>query len=202
MIGTMRLFVGIDISDEIRERISDYMKSLEAAAPGTKWVRAESLHVTLKFIGESKQVEEIKQALNGVRGEALAISFCGTGFFTPRSPRVFWVGVEAGAGLQQLAASVEAALLPLGIEKETRDYSPHLTLAREGSGRPSGAPEDRNQADSNKTRMYALRRKVEADPKLRDVDFGTMQATEFFLYQSETRPEGAKYTKLERFALA
>lgn len=196
MIATKRLFVGIDIPDEIRGRISAYMKSLEAVAPGTKWVRAESLHVTLKFIGETAKVEEIKQALSGVLGAPLSISFRGTGFFTPRSPGVFWVGVEAGPELSALAAKVEEALLPLGIEKEAREYSPHLTLAREGSGRPSGA-----RADRTKSNMYVLKQTVEADPQLRDVDFGTMQATEFFLYQSETRPEGAMYTRLARFPL-
>lgn len=197
----MRLFVGIDITPEIRERLSVYMRNLEQAAPGTKWVRAESLHLTLKFIGESAQVEEIQQALTGVGGTGFSLGFRGTGFFTPRSPRVFWVGVEAGAELGALAKAVEEALVPLGMEKESREYSPHLTLAREGSGRPSGAREDRTKPDSNEPRMYALKQAVEADPKLRDVDFGTMQATEFFLYQSETRPEGAKYTKLARFPL-
>lgn len=192
----MRLFVGIDIPDEIRGRIAAHMKKLEQAAPGTKWVRAESLHVTLKFIGESTKVEEIKRALAGVHGPPFSISFRGTGFFTPRSPRVFWVGVAAGPELSGLALRIDAALLPLGVEKEAREYSPHLTLAREGSGRPSGAPSDRN-----KLKMYTLKQQVEADSKLRDVDFGTMQATEFFLYQSETRPEGAKYTKLARFVL-
>jgi RNA 2',3'-cyclic 3'-phosphodiesterase len=193
----MRLFVGIDITEQIRGRMAAYMASLEGIAPGTKWVRAESLHLTLKFIGESAKVEEIKAALAEVRGATFAVGFCGTGFFTPRSPRVFWVGVKAGPELQSLATSVEEALVPLGIEKEAREYSPHLTLAREGSGRPMGAPSDRH-----KLKMYTLKQAVEADTKLRDADFGTMQATEFFLYQSETRPEGAKYTQLARFPLA
>ncbi len=192
----MRLFVGIDIPDEIRGRISTYMNGLEQVATSTKWVRAESLHVTVKFIGESAQLDEIKRELAGVSGPPLSISFRGTGFFTPRSPRVFWVGVQAGPELQALARSVEDALFTLGFAKEDREYSPHLTLAREGSGRPAGAREDRA-----KPKMYLLKAKVESDPALGNVDFGTMQTTEFFLYQSETRPEGARYTKLARFPL-
>lgn len=192
----MRLFVGIDIPDEIRERISAYMKLLESAAPGTKWVKPESLHVTLKFIGNSDKLDEIKRALAAVTGPRFEIRFRGTGFFTPRSPRVFWAGIEAGPELRGLAHAVESSLLPLGIAREPREYSPHLTLAREGSGRPSGAREDRT-----KPKMYALKAKIDGDAALRDSDFGTMQATEFILYQSETRPEGAQYTKLARFPL-
>jgi RNA 2',3'-cyclic 3'-phosphodiesterase len=193
----MRLFVGIDIPDEIRSRISDYMIKLDHLAPGTKWVRPESLHVTLKFIGNSMKAEEIKATLAAVREKQFSIGFRGTDFFTPRSPRVFWVGVQATHELQQLAKQVEDALIPLGIAKEERDYSPHLTIAREGSGRPAGSRSDRS-----KPKMYTLKTTVESDPALSQVDFGTMQATEFFLYQSETRPEGAKYTKLARFPLA
>lgn len=192
----MRLFVGIDLPDEIRGSISAYMKKLDAAVPGTKWVKPESLHVTLKFIGNSEKPDEIKRALARVTGPRFEMRFRGTGFFTPRSPRVFWVGIEAPRELAALACEVESALVPLGIEKEAREYSPHLTLAREGSGRPSGAREDRSRP-----KMYELKAKVETDAALHEADFGTMQATEFILYQSETRPEGARYIKLARFPL-
>jgi RNA 2',3'-cyclic 3'-phosphodiesterase len=193
----MRLFVGIDIPDEIRGRISQYMLALDELAPGTKWVRPESLHVTLKFLGSSDKADAIKQALANVQAKPFSIAFRGTGFFTPRSPRIFWVGVEAGPELSALARMVEEAVVPFDIEKDAREYSPHLTLAREGSGRPSGTRSDRK-----KPKMYTLKTRVESDPALTNVDFGTMQATEFFLYQSETLPEGAKYTKLARFTLA
>lgn len=197
MSVTMRLFVGIDIPDEIREHISDYMRKLETVARSTKWVRPESLHVTLKFIGNSDKLEEINRALAEVRGSKFEIGFRSTGFFTPRSPRVFWVGVEAPPELGALARQIEDRLLVVPVAKDEREYSPHLTLAREGSGRPTGAREDRN-----KPKMYALKQYLDSEPTLANVDFGTMQATEFILYQSETRPEGARYTKLARFPLA
>jgi len=192
----MRLFVGIDITDEIRGRFSDYMRRLEGLAPGTKWVKPESLHVTLKFIGYTEKLDDIKTALAVVKGSSFSLRFQGTGFFTQRSPRVFWVGIEAGAELAALARYIEQVLVPVGIAPEERKYSPHLTLAREGSGRPQGAREDRN-----KPKMYALKQRLEQEPRLAQMDFGTMQATEFILYQSETRPEGARYTKLARFPL-
>ncbi|HTK96283.1 MAG TPA: RNA 2',3'-cyclic phosphodiesterase [Terriglobales bacterium] len=191
----MRLFVALDIDPPIRQRISDYVAGLKKLFPNVKWVAPESLHLTLKFIGEfpDAELDEVKHVLAHVGGENFEVSFRGAGFFEPRSPRVFWVGIEAGYELKALAMAVDGALAPLGIARETRAFTPHLTLARSGSGRPQGSP-----ADRNKPKMHELRAKVETMPP---PDFGTMTAREYFLYQSKTSPKGAQYTKLERFAL-
>lgn len=191
----MRLFVALDIDPGIRARIARYLDDLRRLVPDVKWVRPESLHVTLKFIGEfpDARLAEMKLALAAIGGERFDLAFRGAGFFAPRSPRVFWIGVEAGYQLPALARAVDAALLPLGIACEEHPYHPHLTLARSGSGRPQGARSDRA-----KPKMHELRARVEAAPP---PDFGTMTAAEFFLYQSKTSPQGAQYTKLERFAL-
>src|SRR5205823_505347 len=122
----MRLFVALDIPDEIRQRIARFMEGVREFAPDPRWVRPESLHVTLKFIGETQQVEEIRRALETIAGSGFDLSFRGVGFFpTPRSARVFWIGIGADERLVNLAASIDAALMPLGIEKESRAYSPH-----------------------------------------------------------------------------
>jgi 2'-5' RNA ligase len=171
------------------------MDELRRAVPNVKWVATESLHVTLKFVGEFPEPDlgEIKHVLSHVSGPPFQLSFRQAGFFTPRSPRVFWVGIEAGPELKALALAVDQALEPLGIAREERAFTPHLTLAREGSGRPQGARSDRN-----KPKMYELKAKVETMPV---PDFGTMLARQYFLYQSKLSPKGAQYTKLERFAL-
>jgi 2'-5' RNA ligase len=191
----MRLFVALDIDDAIRRRLSDYVDGLRRLVPDVKWVAPESLHVTLKFIDEQPEpkLDEIKQALASVSGQTFDLSFRNAGFFTPRSPRVFWAGIEAGHELKALASAVDSVLAPLGIPQEARDFSPHLTLARTGSGRPQGAP-----ADRNKPKMIELKARVEITPP---PDFGTMTAREFFLYQSKLSPKGAQYTKLQRFGL-
>jgi 2'-5' RNA ligase len=191
----MRLFVALDIDDAIRERLSAYVGGLKKLVPSVKWVRPESLHVTLKFIGEfpESRLDELKRALGTVGGSPFQLTFRGAGFFTPPSPRVFWAGIEAGYEFKALAAAVDSAVVPLGIAKEARDFTPHLTLARTGSGRPHGARSDRN-----KPVMLELKARVDAMPP---PDFGTMTAREFFLYQSKTSPQGAEYTKLQRFAL-
>ena len=100
----MRIFIALDIDDAIRERLQLFMDGVRGFAPEVRWVRNDSLHVTLKFIGNKapEEVEEIRQALTGVTANTAEISFRGYGFFpTARAPRVFWVGVEAGP---QLAA--------------------------------------------------------------------------------------------------
>lgn len=191
----MRLFVGLDIPDAIRENLARYMEDLRRAAPGVRWVRPESLHLTLKFIGEfdEARLEELQRALAAVGGQPFDVSFGGVGFFTPRSPRVFWVGVDAGYELPALARAVDQAAVSLGVPAEEREFNPHLTLARSGSGRPQGSPKDRD-----KPKMYELRALVEGKEPPR---FGTMTAREFCLYESKLSPGGAQYAKLARFRL-
>ena len=133
----MRIFVAIDLHSEIREKIARFLDGVRGFAPDPRWVRPESLHVTLKFVGEQKeeQVAAIAKALSGVRGTNVAIRFRGYGFFpTAKAPRVFWIGIEAGPELAELAASIDSALGELMIPREDRAFSPHLTLARGGAG--------------------------------------------------------------------
>ena len=192
----MRVFVGLDIDPAIRERMTRYLEGVRGFAPEARWVKPESFHVTLKFIGEQKDelVEEIKRELATVRGQPFDISFRGNGFFpNARSPRVFWLGIEAGEQLRQLAKAVDEAVARTGVERETNDYQPHLTLARSGSGRPQPKPGDRPSPP-----LRRLGEKLDGKPA---PDFGTMTAREFFLYESKQLPGGARYTKIARFPL-
>src|SRR5579859_560000 len=137
----MRLFIALDIADEIRERITRFVEGVQGFAPDARWVRAESLHVTLKFIGEQADpaVDQIKQGLGTVAASAAEIHFRGYGFFpTAKSPRVFWIGMDAGPQLTSLATMIDNQMAALGIPKEDRAFSPHLTLARGAGG--SGSP--------------------------------------------------------------
>jgi RNA 2',3'-cyclic 3'-phosphodiesterase len=195
----MRLFIALDIDDEIRERIAHFMEGVSGFAPDARWVKRESLHVTLKFIGEQPEemVERIKHALGTVSEAASPIHFRGYGFFpTPKSARVFWVGMEADSHLAALAAAIDAKMPPLGIPKEARAFSPHLTLARGGGG-GSGSPRWRKGDAPNRT-FKLLQDKLSALP---EPEFGTMTARAFFLYQSRLSPKGSSYTKLAKFAL-
>jgi RNA 2',3'-cyclic 3'-phosphodiesterase len=194
----MRIFIALDIDDGIRGRIKRFMEGVRNFAPDARWVRAESLHVTLKFIGEkgADSVEEIKRALAGVKSQSFELTFRGYGFFpTTKSARVFWIGIQAGPELENLAKSIDDAAAALGIPKEDHEFSPHLTLAR-GGGR-SGAPGWRKGDGSNKN-FGLLQEKLTS---LAVPEFGTMTAREFYLYESKLMRGGSQYTKLARFPL-
>ena len=98
------------------------------------------------------------------------------------SPRVFWCGIEA-PGLDALAAGADAATAQLGVARETRPFSPHLTLAR-----------IKDRVD--------LRPLLQAIAGLPTLGFGQFEARTFFLYQSALQPTGSVYTKLAEFPLS
>jgi RNA 2',3'-cyclic 3'-phosphodiesterase len=194
----MRVFIALEIDRDIRQRIWRFVEGVRNFAPDAKWVGPETFHVTLKFIGEksSEEVERVRQVLRESKATPFQLSFSGYGFFpNPKSARVFWVGIHADERLQQLAAQVDAATATLDIPREEHGFKPHLTLARARGA--SGSPHRRTARDRASPFMR-LHEKLQA---LSEPEFGTMAATEFFLYESKLSPKGAQYTKLERFAL-
>ena len=194
----MRIFLALDIDDGIRERIERFMDGVRGFAPEARWVRPESLHVTLKFVGEkpAETVGQIKEALSSVHAERFDLSFRGYGFFpTAKAARVFWVGIESGPQLGTLAKTVDGALKTLGIPEEQHAFSPHLTLARGAGG--SGAPRWR-KGDKPNQGFRVLQEKLATLPA---PEFGTMTAREFFLYESQLLKGGSRYTKIARFGL-
>jgi RNA 2',3'-cyclic 3'-phosphodiesterase len=194
----MRVFIGIDLDSEVRARIARFMEGVEGFAPDARWVTPESLHVTLKFIGEQKpeQVEAIAVKLRQIAMACFAIRFGGYGFFpTPKAPRVFWIGIQAGHELKKLAETIDQAAAELGILREDRAFSPHLTLARAG-GR-SGSPKW-YKGDGPNTVFSTLEKRLR---EMAGLDFGKILAREFILYQSQLSPQGSRYIKLHRFSL-
>jgi 2'-5' RNA ligase len=194
----MRTFVALDLDPAIRHRIQNFIEEIHGLAPDLRWLSAESLHVTLKFIGEKPdaKVSQIVETLSSIRAEPFQLRFRGAGFFpTTKAARVFWIGIEAQDALIHLARAIDESLAKIGIAKEHRAFSPHLTVAR-ASGR-SGAP-GRSKGD-NPNRLFA---------KLQDFlatrpapDFGTLTAREFFLFRSHLSSKGSQYTKIAHFEL-
>ena len=194
----MRIFIALDIDPGIREKIRDFMGQVRTNAPAVRWVAEESLHVTLKFIGERPEsdLNRIEGALGSVEAKQFQLSFRGTGFFpTPKAARVFWIGIEAQPELAILAKTIDESLASLGISKEVRAFSPHLTLARAkgGSGDPGWRKGDKPNHQFANLQAYL--------EKQQPPEFGTMTAREFFLYQSQLSNKGARYTKIARFEL-
>lgn len=180
----MRLFVALDLSESVRTAISTFCEKIRRAFPAARWVRPEGIHVTLKFIGEVNEdrVAPIQAALGKIHSTApVELNFRGTGFFpNERRPRVFWVGIEASPNLAQIASEIESELEPIGIARESREFRPHLTLAR--IEEPRGI----------ETLHAALQG---AGPK----EFGSTKTSEMHLYESKLGRGGAQYSRLATF---
>jgi 2'-5' RNA ligase len=178
----MRLFTGLDLSGEVVGNLEELLRRLKPAAR-IHWSPPANLHVTTKFIGEwpEPRLDELKAALRALPSRtAIEVAIRNVGFFpNPTSPRIFWCGIQA-PGLEALAAQTDEATATLGIDREKRPYTPHLTLAR-----IKETPD-----------LQPLRKAVAG---LKSLEFGSFEARSFFLYQSSLRPTGSVYTKLAEF---
>lgn len=181
----MRLFVALDIPEETRSAIHELISRLQSVARAARWVRPEGIHITLKFIGgvEDDRLAEIKEHLSRVpHREVIPVTLRNFGFFpNEKRPRVFFVGIESGKPLAELAAEIETRLAEVKIPKEERAFTPHLTLARFKA----------SEGVAQMQKMLAL---------MPSRDFGAMNASQFHLYQSVLKSNGAVYTKLASYS--
>ena len=180
----MRVFIAIDVPDEIRQRLAAMQDRLRQASTAARWVSADSVHITLKFLGEinEKRREEIDDALTGLSWKPLSIAVRGIGFFPgKRSPRVLWAGVQCPT-MEGLANEVDSRLVRAGFDSENRAFRAHLTLARTKELRLENAL-------------------VKAAEPFVDTEFGMFQADRVNLYQSTLKPGGSLYTKLKEYPL-
>jgi len=177
--------VALDLTEEIREALREPIAKLKPLAKTARWARPEGMHVTLKFIGhiDASRLEAIRAALGTVQSNApVEVQIRGVGFFPDeRRPRVLWCGIEASANLAPLAAEIERTLEPLGIRREERKFTPHLTLAR--------------LKDS-----HGVQKLVRAAEEMKPRVFGSARARDFHLFESVTKPSGAEYRKIESYA--
>lgn len=182
----MRLFVALDLPETVRRALAELIATLAPKSRGARWVKAENLHVTLKFIGhvDREKLSPIQNALATVHSAgAVSLDFRGIAFFPNEyHPRVVWCGVQASPNLAALAADIDRALEPLGVEPETRPYTPHLTLARFKT-------ED------------GVSDLVKAANEMKSYDFGGTQETNFHLYESLLKPSGAQYNRLASYPI-
>lgn len=180
----MRLFVAIDVPDELKQRIESDVVDRLRGIEGARWTRPEGRHLTLKFIGnvDDALVDDlagpVRSAVGPHRRFVSAFAEIG-GFPNVRRPRVLWVGVgEGGSEMAALAGDIERAVEPFGIAAEDRPFHGHLTLAR-----------------------FPRPRIIEDMPSV-DVPDQTFAVGDVVLYRSQLHPKGARYTALERFPLS
>lgn len=124
----IRLFAAIEIPEQVRLRLA----LVQGGVPGARWLPIENLHLTLRFIGEVDEVvaSDIDSVLSGLRARSFDLTLKGAGEFGGREGRAVWIGVAPCEGLLHLAAKIESALQRMGLDAETRKYTPHVTLAR------------------------------------------------------------------------
>jgi 2'-5' RNA ligase len=187
-----RLFVAIEPSIEVADRLEAEIARLARLGADVKWASRSHLHVTLRFLGEV--ADDLVPKLRGVVLEAagatraLALAARGSGTFPPGGrPRVVWAGVSgrsdaAKDGLVRLRRTVHDGASALGCEGDRDDFHPHVTLGRVRSGR----------------RATGL---VEAIRQARDTAFGAFEAREVVLFESRLSPSGSAYTALLRAPL-
>jgi 2'-5' RNA ligase len=126
----MRLFVGLELPSELRQRVATLAG---AGIPGARWIPAENYHVTLRFIGEAPRylAEEIDHALTALRAPTIWLTLAGIGTFAKAGrSQSLWIGVERSEPLERLQGKIENALRRCGLERERRRFQPHVTLAR------------------------------------------------------------------------
>ena len=125
----MRLFVAIALPEDVKERLAALQRGLREA----RWITAENLHLTLRFLGEldGRQAGDVDDALSALRYEAFDLELAGINHFGDgRNLRTLWVGVTDPVPVVKLQAKIERAIQLAGIEPETRKFKAHVTLAR------------------------------------------------------------------------
>jgi 2'-5' RNA ligase len=185
----MRLFIAIEIPEEIKQKMADVQRRLRDTDVDAGWTRPEGIHLTLKFLGEilESKVPDIMGALTravgGTGGFRLAVERVGT-FPSPKNARVVWVGVSGDVErLMNLQTAVEDAMAELGMERDDRPFTPHLTLGR----------------------IKYLRSKekwLNVLEEIKNIKLAGFDVKAVALMKSELKRTGAEYTEMGRVELS
>ena len=195
MVGrdaAIRTFIALHISEEARRALAEVIESLGTTAPrGVRWVNPQSIHLTLKFLGEIEPgrtdqiLGSLRQAGEGSLPFSLGLSGLGV-FPNNHRPRVLWAGIAGDLdSLTRLQERVEEAMLERGFARESRPFNAHLTIGRVRDG------------------ISAVERRLVGDA----VAAASLMPTEpwpvesVHLVQSTLNPQGAVYTSLGSAAL-
>lgn len=184
MAETVRAFVSISIPDDLKQGIGSLLERLKRADLfSIRWVKADTVHVTLKFLGdvETGRLEPILKSLKGALAgvEPFSMQVRGMGVFpNPSFPRVIWLGLTDNLDrMRDLVGRVNRALQEFGFERDEQGFQPHLTLGRVKSLVQKGT----------------LIRKIQ---EFKDLEIGSLMVDRIFLMKSDLNPGGASHTPL------
>ncbi|HZY44480.1 MAG TPA: RNA 2',3'-cyclic phosphodiesterase [Anaerolineae bacterium] len=194
-MDAIRTFIAIELPQAILDQLSEIQARLKSAVPGhaMRWVKPDSIHLTLKFLGQTPddQIGLITSSMKaGLAGHpAFTLEISGAGCYpTVQRPRVIWIGVHEDQNAKHLSAvqhAVESSIAPLGYPTERRDFSPHLTLGR--------VSHEVQPADLKKIGAAIGANAVGL--------LGRFEVIQVALIRSDLKPHGAVYTILARAPL-
>lgn len=175
----VRVFIAVEPAGEIRDRLELAGMSLRESNARLTLSTADQMHITLKFLGEvqTSSIPKIATTLEKVKGTPFQLTAARVSTF---GQRVIKAEVTDQGSCAALAKQIDGFLLPLGFPKETRPFSPHITLAR--------------------IKEYAPDLAAKTDI-LQDKEFGTCMIDEILLKQSTLTSKGSIYTTLARVKL-
>jgi len=169
-----RLFVAADLPDEAREKLAEIAYGI----PGADWVPSEQYHLTLRFLGDQDEsaFETIREGLGSLVAPSFYAALRGIGHFPLRGdPEVLWTEAAKSEELISLRNKVESLLAAKGVERDTRKFHPHVTLAR--------IRESRGEWVANYIVQHAL------------FSLPEVPVQSFSLFSSRLTPEGAIHTR-------
>ena len=137
----MRLFVAVQLSEELKKNITGTLHDLKQKGVKGNYVPAKNLHLTLAFIGETDDSDQVKEALKGISYKPFKLSLSEMGNFG----NLLWVGMKGNQGLSAAAKSVRDALDAAGIPYNKKAFTPHITIIRKSSGNWKQVPPPKGQ---------------------------------------------------------
>ena len=179
--------MAIKLPNEVKELLRAIQTGLDRGFRGVSWVKPESIHLTLKFLGEIDDAKvravagELQKAVQGIGPFRVELEGVGS-FPNARAPRVVWAGIRENAELTRLQKSVDERLSSIGFEPEDRPFTPHLTLCRIKS------------AEDGRSLGRLL---SETAPEAQ----AAFPVSSFAFMKSVLKPSGAEYTTIQEFAL-
>jgi len=132
----MRLFIAVQLSDELKNILTGTLHELKKAGVKGNYVPSQNLHLTLVFIGETKDVEKIKEAMKTVAFQPFRLSLSEMGHFDD----LLWAGMKGGQKLSFLVKGLREALDQAGIDYGKQEFMPHITIIRRFSGNWKNVP--------------------------------------------------------------
>jgi 2'-5' RNA ligase len=181
-----RSFIAIELPTELEQELARLETHLKTGnQPWVKWVKPDSIHLTLKFLGKiaagttAAITEAIEKSARGIEPFRLKVEGLGA-FPSIKRVQVAWVGISGEvADLIRLQKRLESNLTPLGFTPESRPFTPHLTLARLKKHAP-------------------LNERQEFGKLITSTNFqtGSIEVKEISLMKSQLTQTGAIYTRI------